>query len=322
MNKSFIIAKKEYMDILRSRVFITVLLLLTVLTVISILVSTFVFKSQVSQYEASLATLKALGKVPIIAPPELFPLNLLRGVVDYLEIIGAILGILLGYLSIAKERNTQTLKLLLSRPVTKYDIVSGKIIGNLLFVSSVMVFVGAAVWLSFFGIGGITLTMVEMIKLFIFQVISVIYIMVFFTLSFFFSLQQKTISNALIISFVIWLVFVLILPQIGDTMDPDNQVPGGFFKSMNMNKAQEKQVMVEFSSYENTRGFIEQLSVTKHYERVSFALFGIKKKYNGMSMSEIFNQQWSNLLWVIALFIAGVIVDNFILFRNKTLWGV
>jgi len=319
MNKSLIIAKKEYHDILRSRVFITVLLLMVILTVTSTLVSTFVFKSQVSQYEASLETLKALGKVPNSPPPELFPLNLLRGVVDYLEIIGAILGILLGYLSITKERNTNTIKLLLSRPVTKHDIVFGKLLGNLLFVSSVMVFIGAAVWLSFFGIGGIRLNVVEMIKLLVFLVISVIYIMLFFTLSFFFSLQQKTISHALIISFVIWLVFVLILPQIGDTMDPDNQVPGGLFKSMNLNKTQEKQVMAKFSSYETIRGFIEQLSVTKHYERAGFALFGIKAEYNGMPISEIFKQQWSNLLWVIALFIIGITADDFILLKNKSL---
>ena len=106
--------------------------------------------------------------------------------------------------------------------------------------------------------------------------------MLFFTLSFFLSVQQKTLSNALIICFVIWLVFVLVLPQIGDTMDPDNQVPGGFFKSMGFDKQQEYAVMAKFSGYEKTRDFIEQLSITKHYERAGFALFGIKPIYNEM----------------------------------------
>ena len=321
MNKSFIIAKKEYQDILRSRMFVTVLLLLVTLTITSVLVSTFVFKSQVSQYESSLAVLQAIGKTPGGPAPQLFPLNLLRGVVDYIEIIGAILGILLGYLSVAKERNTRTLQLILTRPVTKQDIITGKLLGNLLFVSSVMIFVGVAIWFSFLGIGGVTLTTVEMAKLLIFLVISIVYIMLFFTLSFFFSLQQKTISHALIICFVIWLVVVLILPQIGDTMDPDNQVPGGFFKSMGFNKAQENQVMAKFSGYEHTRSFIEQLSVTKHYERAGFALFGIKEIYNDESVLTVLKEKWFDLLFVILLFVLGAIADYYILLKNKVFSG-
>lgn len=39
----------------------------------------------------------------------------------------------------------------------------------------------------------------------------------------------RRLNTALIVALVLWLVVVLIVPQIGDTMDPDNQVPGGLF---------------------------------------------------------------------------------------------
>lgn len=322
MNKHFIIAKKEFQDIFRSRTFSIMLMLLLTLTVTSILVSTLIFRSQVTQYENSLAVLQSLGKVPTETAPQLFPLNLLRGVVDYLEIIGAIIGILLGYLSISKEKNTKTLKLLLSRPVTKKDIVTGKILGNLLFVSLTILFVVAVTLASFYIIGGITLTSVELIKMLIFAIISIIYIMVFFYLAFFFSVQQKNLSNALIICFVIWLVFVLFLPQIGDTMDPDNQVPGGFFKSMGFDKPQEEEaVMAKFSGYENTRDFIEQLSITKHYERAGFALFGIKSKYNEMMLSEILVDQLFNIASLFALFVIGIFSDVYVMYKDKRFLG-
>jgi ABC-2 type transport system permease protein len=321
MNKHIIIAKKEFQDIYRSRTLSIMLGLLLILTVTSILVSTLIFKSQVTQYENSLAVLQSLGKIPTGAAPKLFPLNLLRGVVDYLEIIGAIIGILLGFLSISKEKNTKTLKLLLSRPITKKDIVAGKIIGNLLFVSLIVLFVAAVILASFYVIGGITLTAVELIKILIFVIISIIYIMLFFTLSFFLSVQQKTSSNALIICFVIWLVFVLVLPQIGDTMDPDNQVPGGFFKSMGFDKPQEYAVMAKFSSYEKTRDFIEQLSITKHYERAGFALFGIKPIYNEMILSQILVDQLLNIISLFGLFIIGIFSDIYIMYKDKQFLG-
>lgn len=317
MNNLFIIVKKELQDIYRSKIFDLVLVLLLVLTVTSILVSTSIFKGQISQYESSLALLQSIGKTATEPAPQLFPLNLLRGVVDYLEIIGAIIGILLGYLSIAKEKNTNTLKILLSKPITKKDIVTGKIVGNFLFVTVVILVVAVIILLSFFVIGGITLNSVELYKIFIFSILSIVYIMTFFTLSFFLSVQQKNLSNALTICFVIWLVFVLILPQIGDTMDPDNQVPGGFFKSMAFDKAQEKAVMAKFSNYENTRNFIEELSLTKHYERLGFALFGIKASYNGMILKDILTDQWFNIAFLFTLFVIGIGSDIFVFSRNK-----
>lgn len=317
MNKHFIIAKKEFQDIFRNRTFSIMLGLLFALTVTSILVSTLIFRSQVTQYENSLAVLQSLGKVPVEAAPKLFPLNLLRGVVDYLEIIGAIIGILLGYLSIAKEKSTKTFKLLLSRPITKKDILVGKIFGNLLFVSLMTLFVAAVILSSFYVIGGITLTAIELLKILLFVIISIVYIMVFFTLSFFLSVQQKNLSNALIICFVVWLVFVLVLPQIGDTMDPDNQVPGGFFKSMGFDKPQEKAVMAKFNSYEKTRDFIEQLSITKHYERAGFALFGIKPIYNEMTLSEILVDQLFNVISLFGLLILGIFSDTYIMYKDK-----
>lgn len=321
MNKHFIIAKKEFQDIYRSRTLSIMLGLLLTLTVTSILISTLVFRSQVTQYENSLAVLQSMGKIPTETAPKLFPLNLLRGVVDYLEIIGAIIGILLGYLSISKEKNTKALKLLLSRPITKKDVVAGKIFGNLLFVSGIVLFVTAVILPSFYLLGGIALTVVELIKIFIFALISIIYIMLFFTLSFFLSVQQKTLSNALIICFVIWLVFVLVLPQIGDTMDPDNQVPGGFFKSMGFDKQQEYTVMAKFSSYEKTRDFLEQLSITKHYERAGFALFGIKPIYNEMILSSILVDQLFNITSLLVLFVIGIFSNVYIMYKDKRLLG-
>jgi ABC-2 type transport system permease protein len=140
-------------------------------------------------------------------------------------------------------------------------------------------------------------------------------------LSFFFTLQQKTITHALILSFIIWLIIGLILPQIGDTMDPDNQVPGGFFHSMNVNKTQEKQVLRKFAGYENTRDFIEQLSITKHYERTVFALFGINNIYNDVALSTIVADNLGNMMWIVISMLIGFFADYLLLLRNKNYLG-
>jgi ABC-2 type transport system permease protein len=275
----------------------------------------------VNEYQQSVALLKQLGKEPTTPPPRLYPLNLLRGVVDYIEIVGAVLGIMLGYISISKERNTKALKILLTKPLTKKDIAYGKILGNLFFILILLSIVGILIFLSIFFIGGVVLTAGELLKIVLFVVFSTIYILLFFMLSFFFTLQQKTITHALILSFIIWLIIGLILPQIGDTMDPDNQVPGGFFHSMNVNKTQEKQVLRKFAGYENTRDFIEQLSITKHYERTVFALFGINNIYNDVALSTIVADNLGNMMWIVISMLIGFFADYLLLLRNKNYLG-
>ena len=321
MNNTLIIAKKEWKDIFRNRVFFYIMILLGILIITSVVVSILVFNSQLQEYNKSLIELSQLGLKPATPPPKLYPLNLLRGVVDYVEIIGAVLGIILGYISISKERNTKAMKLLLTRPVTKKEITYGKILGNTAFIFLLMILTSIVISVSLFVISGITLDLTELIKILLFVVISTMYIMIFFMMSFFLSIFQKNITHALILSFIIWLVFVLIFPQIGDTMDPDNQVPGGFFKSMSIEKAQEKTIMQKFSSYETIRNGIEEASITKHYERAIFAFFGIKASYNDMELSAILADQTYNIIWIIAFFISGFIADYLLLSKTKIYLG-
>src|ERR1035437_9431715 len=113
---------------------------------------------------------------------------------------------------------------------------------------------------------------------------TVLYLFIFFSLSALLTIIVKHPSNALIFSFVIWLFFVLIVPQIGDTMDTDNQVPGGFFNAIHVNKEQSNIILKDFSTYEKLRNDTEEISITKHYERLVFAFLGIKDIYNGKSL--------------------------------------
>lgn len=315
-NKSATIAAKEVRDALGSNIFLIVLFLLGGLVIVSILMSTLVFKGQVNQYAQALESLAAIGKAPRGPVPELFPLTLLRGVVDYVEIIGALLGILLGYLSVAKEKNSKAFSLILVRPVTKLQVVRGKLLGNFLLVAGLMLTIGIVVWASLLLIGGVALSGTELRRLLLFVLLATAYLMVFFTLSFFLSLQRENNVDGLVIGLLIWLAFVLVLPQIGDTMDPDNQVPGGFFAAMTLTKPQEVQLMTRFGSYESIRTGLEQLSITKHFERTSFALFGIKKQYNGMALGQVSAEQSYNLAFVLALLLVGVVAD-IVLFRRK-----
>ena len=106
--------------------------------------------------------------------------------------------------------------------------------------------------------------------------------------------------SALMLTIILWLVLAFVLPQIGDTMDLDNQIPGGFFASLGLDKAGEQAALAHFRWYETVRDGVEELSPTKHYERISFALLGIKQEFAASTWPEILRMKWVNLVGLIA----------------------
>jgi hypothetical protein len=83
-------------------------------------------------------------------------------------------------------------------------------------------------------------------------------------------------ASGLVLALVLWLVIVLVIPQIGDTMDPDNQIPGGLFASLQIDATNENALMTRFASYETWRDFVEQTSTTKQASTTNClpAMFG------------------------------------------------
>ena len=112
--------------------------------------------------------------------------------------------------------------------------------------------------------------------------------------------RSRVLANGLVAALVVWLVVVLIIPQIGDTMDPDNQLPGGLFRSMNLDKDHEARVLAEFSTYERLRNDLEETSFAKQYERFSFAILEIKvkDKFRDTSIGYVIDATRRNIEWL------------------------
>jgi hypothetical protein len=56
--------------------------------------------------------------------------------------------------------------------------------------------------------------------------------------------------------------------------------------------------MKRFANFESLRNGIEAGSVTKHFERFSFAILGIKPTYTGMAITPILTEMFGNLVWI------------------------
>lgn len=305
------IARKDIGDAARDKFVLIVSAFLITAAMVALVVGAIALKTDVATYESAKQALLDLGKsANVIAKPEFYPLKLLRGFLEHIEILGAVIAILIGYRAAASERGRQTLALILTRPVSKHRFLLAKMLGGLTLIALGLTsaFVIGALALNL--VSGVVLGPMDYVRLLTIDLLAILYSAIFFMLGFGTALWAKKLPNALLLAFTVWLGFVLIAPQIGDTMDPDNQVAGGVFRQLHMTKPQEHAVMAGFATYETIRNGIEISSPTKHFERLAFAITGVKTMYTGQPLGPILVEKLSDIEWLLggALLMFGLVL--------------
>lgn len=313
-----ILARKEMTDAFRNRLFLAALVMLVALTLIAVSLGAVTVHNRVTEYEQSVQVLQSLGRTDIPPMPPLNPIAVSKNFINYLAMVGALLGMILGFTSINKERQTGALNLILSRPVYRDQLLSGKVVGNAVLLALLMGAVGLVTWLALIFIGGVSLTAEQIIKLALTMGMSWLYLLTFFLLAMFFALWIRNGNHALLLTIIVWLVFAFVFPQIGDTMDLDNQLPGGFFAALGMDKAGEQAALAQFKWYETVRDGVEELSPTKHYERISFALLGIKKEFIQNTWQEVLQLKTINLVGLLVPIVLLMSASYAVFLRQET----
>lgn len=307
MNESLIqiraLAWKEIADVRRTKLLLLVTVFMLAASFVSLLVAAVALKADVVSYNGARDLLLSLGKpLDALAPPSFMPLTLLRGFVEYIEIIGAVLGIVLGHRAAASERGRNTLPLLLTRPLSNMTFIVGKCLGNFVAIGGVLFLTFALGALGLVVIGGVALSADDLARIGVTFVAASLYVGFFFSLGFLLALHMRRSVHAVLLAFGLWLVFVLVTPQIGDTLDPDNQVGAGVFRTLSIAKPQEKEIMKSFKTYETLRDSVEQSSPAKHFERLSFAVLGIKDTYAGQPLGSVVQDRSGDVFWLLGLF--------------------
>jgi len=307
VTSTLVIARKELLDLRRNRFLLAILGFVLVAVVISVVVSATQFGTKLDDYNTYLDALRAAGSTTTPAAPQLFPLQLLRGSIEYLEILGALFAIVMGYGTIAKEKQRATLQLIYSRPISRYSLAAGKLLALAVAWLIAVAVIFGAVTATVAIVGHATFAPIDVQRLLVAAATAWAYLLMWSALALGLASSARRLSTALIVALVLWLTVVLIIPQIGDTMDPDNQVPGGLFKSLQIAKPDEQAVLANFTGFDSVRNGLEVSSITKHYERFTFAVLGIKDQYNQQPLAAVWTGTWNNAvsMWLAALLAAA-----------------
>ncbi len=291
------LARHEYRSAVRSRILSLLIGILIVVTIVSVYIAAVEYRSQVADYEAYRSAAVASG-LERIAPSPLMPLALLRGAMEYLEMIGAIIAIALGYLTVARERASRTLPLLRTRPVTTGELTAGNLLGAVAVFATIVAAVTAVAVLCVGLIGNDWIGGAQIVKLLLAYLSAIVYLMAFYCLGAALTAGSRVGINGLIVALGVWVLVVLVIPQIGDTLDADNQLPGGLFKALGLGKPDEDAVLLKFATYERVRTGIEEASFAQHFQRFAFAMTDVKERYRGWSLGALLTEKRHDLIWL------------------------
>jgi ABC-type transport system involved in multi-copper enzyme maturation permease subunit len=309
------IAHHEYRAAVRSRILVVLLGILVAVTAGSVIIASAEYASRLADYQAYRDAAVA-GGVTQIAPSPLAPLSLLRGAMEYLEIIGAVIAIALGYLTVSRERANRTLSLIMSRPVTSGELATGSLLGALAVIATLVATTAAVGVLSVGLVGHDWINGGQGLKLLLAYAASILYMGAFYCLGAIATAKSTVSTNGLMIALGVWLVVVLVLPQIGDTLDADNQIPGGLFAALGLGHNGEVQILTHFTTYETVRTSIEAASFAKHFERFAFAMTDVKERFRTLSLPDLFFQVRSSIIWIL-LYAAALPIIMRRSFRNQ-----
>lgn len=214
------IASHQLVWLRRQRIFLALLATLMVMTALAGVLGWSSHHTIVRVYDEAVKLLSSTGQP---APPNPFALkptlSLLSNMVVYIPLIGALLALVLGHLSVVDDETNGVGRLIFTRQLSRTSYVIGKIASAATVLAAVLAssLVISAVSLL---VVNHTITAVELARLALFYALSWLYLMMFALVGMVTVLITRRRSLALLSAMGAWLVITFAVPQFTSGLRP------------------------------------------------------------------------------------------------------
>jgi len=219
MTSSYVVAGQEIRAILREKTFILLLVIFIGMTLASTYIGWSSAHTIQSVYDSTVSFLMEQGKA---VPPPPFAdashLSLLKNMIIYVVLIGALLAIILGHLMGIRDRKAGVTRIIFSRNITKRQFLLGKVLALLFVLGSMLVVALIVSMVSSVLLSSINFS--DVLRITIFYGFALVYLSGFAFLGLSFALTKKTSTLALLVPLIIWLSITFVLPELTSALFP------------------------------------------------------------------------------------------------------
>ncbi|MFN3527597.1 MAG: ABC transporter permease [Candidatus Altarchaeaceae archaeon] len=324
MKQITVIASKEFSENLRSVRFKILFVLFIVILLLAAYQGAQEFQKEMKQYnEAVKGISEERYSIRYYEIPKPSILSAFEKLINPggITIIGAIIGIIIGFDSISGERERGTLKFVLTQPLYRDTLINGKILGYTILVFTVVLI---ATILSLGIIGGLTGIFPdsdETLRIIMFSLTIFIYIMFFTMLGMFFSIIFKQSIDALLASIAIFVILIILISNIAVIVaDFVSPIPSYSMFSSSYGKSIQKawennwnvQQNVKYISPSENFIMINNVVLNPYFEKQQNNIYSVYGKQVKHSVSESLSMVWGNfvaiLVGLVILFIASYVL--------------
>jgi ABC-2 type transport system permease protein len=219
---------------------------------------------------------------------------------------GPLLGLILGFDAINKERVNGTLSVLLGQPIYRDSVVNGKFLAGAVALSTMTVSIigimtGLAIPMLGFGP-----TSVDIPKIITLTLLTIIYLLFWLSLGILYSVLSKKISTSILASVATWLAFSIMITMIsGMIITILVPLPAGRFRiEIGKEGFQSPEVMEALQKQQALRSMINKLSPTTLYSEAASDILGVASSGFGhffgrfertVTLSEALSSNWPNI---------------------------
>jgi len=192
-----VIFKKELADHFSSYRFIIIFALIAMVS----LITAYMVGLNIRQQLEGVAKPRFIFLMLFTAPGALFSL------VQFVALFGPLVGLIMGFDTINRERNQGTLSKLLSQPIYRDVVINGKFMAGVVMISVMMV----SIVLVITGLGlfvmGIVPGFEEIGRILIYLIISIIYISFWLGVAILFSILFRNTATSALAALAVWIFF-------------------------------------------------------------------------------------------------------------------
>ena len=252
-----IISQKEISDHVTGRRFILILLITCIVLGVAA-------ANGVISYNNALESYKNGESGYLFMPSILRAFNQITNSIG-LDGLGAIIGIAIGFDLITGERESRSLKTILSQPLYRDELINGKAIGGIITLA-IITFVGFMTIFAIFLIISIVPSLEEILLIGVIWLLTLLYMITFFSMALMASVLAKTSSWALIISLIILFIMMYIIPvgggEFGAYLLGSEPAENGYGSNSQLQKAYEQKES-------DIRDFFNMLSTKSVYNDIN-----------------------------------------------------
>jgi len=319
-----VVAKKEFLDHVMGRKFLVILAILMIISLLAMYQGVESYNKQLDSYKERTAEIEEQpeGMPPGWMPEKPSILFVFQMMSMLFGILGAILAIAIGFNLISGEKESGSLKSLLSHPVFRDTIINGKALGGmgaLGFAMLVMTLLSIGILMML----GIMPTGDEFARILVFMGFTLLFMFSFFAIALMCSAIAKNSTRAITYTLVIFIVISFVMPIAGTFAGmhlagdmPEFEMVYEINESEDIGKEAQERIQEERQEemqeyWKKVMGIQEMFSIAdpkSNFERVSSAVLNPRfQSFRGFfgprteppaetSILEALGMVWKNLL--------------------------